>query len=244
MIRTDRIDPHDPSACADAGPSQAHTRTRAGSRSFCATHRAVTITQVSESRHVRPIGERLDPVHRHRYPAPRSKCRFFDDCAAPGESDHSHHAARGLQRAGPVGVRRQHEPRDSNADERDYRHGRACDAHEHHADATRIPGQDPGIGQIAATHHQRHPRLLEGRRRKTHAQEHPVRTGRRSAEGGSDRRSNGRNEAAGIDRRSGHGRAEPSDRRSGQARASAGQPGVQRRQVHTRGPGLDSSPPG
>ena len=61
------------------------------------------------------------------------------------------------------GVPRQHEPRDPHADERRARHGRtACQV------SARYPPEDlrrhhRQVGQRAADHHQRHPRLLEDR---------------------------------------------------------------------------------
>ena len=73
------------------------------------------------------------------------------------------HCRRGKRRQGVVPGH--HEPRDPHTDERSDRHERAAARHRPGAPPARVRGDHPVEWRVVARHHQRHPRLLQDRRR-------------------------------------------------------------------------------
>ena len=137
-----------------------------------------------------------------------------------------------------VDVPRQHEPRDPHADERDPRHGVSRPQDRPHGAPARLREQDPQRGQVAAGHHQRHPRFLQGGGRQARARggAFPGRGRRRQfafpaatarpREGHRAAVRRGRATAAWRERRA-HGRCAA-------ARTGPHQSAVERRQVHAQ----------
>ena len=110
----------------------------------------------------------LVPLFRRAPPGHAASSATQRDVAAQGQG------SRGAGQPRQERVSRQHEPRNSDADERRARHDRTRPRHRHQPKTTRIPIR-PGqvLGGFAAHAHQRHPGLLQNRGRK--AQPLPVR---------------------------------------------------------------------
>ena len=97
------------------------------------------------------LSARLDD-RRHRTEAARE--------GAPGSA-----APGGARRPRQIRIPGQYEPRDPHADERRARHGRTAGQVRPRPEAEDVHRDHRQVGQRAAHHHQRHPRLLEDRRR-------------------------------------------------------------------------------
>ncbi len=148
--------------------------------------------------------------------------------------------ARGGARARRAGDRgqgrvpRQHEPRDSHADERHHRHDGSDAADPADAAAARVHPHGAGIGRVADDHHRRHPRCLEDRGAPADARARAVslpRYGRRQRQAArAARRSEGPGPLLPYRAR----RTRRAPRRRGPASAGPPQPGGQRHQVHRR----------
>ena len=131
-------------------------------------------------------------------------------------------------------VPRQHESRDPHADERRDRHDDPAARFRSHAGATRVRRSDSRERRRPADHHQRHPRLLEDRRRQARARPAALRSaGLHRGRAGSGRAASAREgPASGLSARVG---AAQGDRQRHHARAADSlQPAEQRHQVHRR----------
>ena len=138
-----------------------------------------------------------------------------------------------------VGIPRQYEPRDPHADERRAGDGGAAGQDRAQSAPAHVHRSDRQIGQRAAHHHQRHPRLLEDQCRPadTRSGAVPARRGGRGrgdADIGAHRREEPR-----ADRACRPAPAALLRRRRRPLPADRHQPARQRRQVHGKGPCAD-----
>ncbi len=151
------------------------------------------------------LPDRLDQRH-HRAQAPRGRT-------------HRSAAEGGTGRSRQIGIPGQYEPRDPHPDERRAGHGRTAGQDRSRRQAEDLHRHHREVGQRVADHHQRHPRLLQDRRRPARARPGSVQPGR------GDR---GRRHAD-VDARQGEG---PRAAGSGRARPAA----LFRRRCRARAP--------
>ena len=144
----------------------------------------------------------------------------------------------GRRRAGQPGQEHlpgQRQPRDPHAPQRGDRHDGAARRHGPDADAARPPGRRTGIRRGAARHHQRHSRLLEDRGGQADERATPVPSARPAGHAAEVAGAPPPRETRRHDERRRSGRPGRARRRRPPAAAGAGQPAVERDQVHRAG---------